>query len=181
MSPRDETNVTRPLSASRTRAVVVIAMALASACTGVRALDPPPPAPGSPTASASTSAPTAPPKADAPKGPAAASAASSGSAATVPPADETYPDEAGGPCTYTEHPGTCTAQAGGVFVFSGKLDGKPIVLRKNTRFPTAPPLAAGASAPCSLKLQTTGVCTPCMFSIGNCGEEAFEAFRARLR
>jgi hypothetical protein len=87
----------------------------------------------------------------------------------------------GGPCTYDEFPGTCTAMSVDAegkahFTFTGTVRGKKLVLKDNK---TSEPLAVGASIDCTLKFITSGTCTPCLLSIGECGREGFEALSTR--
>jgi hypothetical protein len=128
------------------------------------------PAPG-PSASAAAPAP----------GPSTSAAAPSPSAsASATP--EHYDDEAGGPCDYTAYAGTCALGAGGTFTFTGKVAGKAVVLKENPLYKTsaAPRPAAGKPTACELRFSKAGTCTPCVFSIGSCGEAALDAFRATL-
>ncbi len=80
----------------------------------------------------------------------------------------------------TSFGGTCSATAGGTFTFAGNVDGKAVVLKNNALYPRGPRLAGGKPMPCELKFSTSGTCTPCVFSIGSCGEAALDVFRARL-
>ena len=86
----------------------------------------------------------------------------------------------GGQCTYDAFPGTCIAtdvdQDGKThFTYKGKVRGNDLKLKKNT---TQKKLSIGKKVRCELKFIKTGTCTPCLFSIGECGSEAWETFRS---
>lgn len=78
----------------------------------------------------------------------------------------------GGPCSYTDYPGTCTGQADGKFTYKGTVDGKEIELKDNGPGPAT--LTEGQSQSCNLKYINKGSCIPCAFNIGECGKEAFD-------
>lgn len=85
----------------------------------------------------------------------------------------------GGPCTYKSFTGTCRltdASADGKFNFDfrGTVDAKEVFLKNNK---TMLKIAPGVDMPCELKFITSGTCTPCLLSMGECGEEAWETFR----
>ena len=84
----------------------------------------------------------------------------------------------GGPCTYDDFPGTCTAtsvdgEGRTHFTFRGTVRGKKLILKDNK---ATEPFAVGTSTDCSLKFITSGTCTPCLLSIGECGKEGFAVF-----
>jgi hypothetical protein len=93
------------------------------------------------------------------------------------------PVENHGGCDYAKIAGTCTVMqdgASGVMVFTGTIDGKAVTLPDNAMsrpegvFVDA---KVGTAGPCTIEFETHGTCTPCMFSIGDCGQAAWEAFR----
>lgn len=86
------------------------------------------------------------------------------------------PPVVGGPCAYDDQAGTCTVDANKTFTFKGNIGGTAVILKGNELFGTES-TAAGTSVPCSIRFITKGTCTPCGFSIGSCGEEAWNAFR----
>ena len=87
----------------------------------------------------------------------------------------------GGPCAYDEYPGYCTVtgrdKSGySIFTFVGQVGDADVSLEKNS-------MADGmsmqkGSMPCKLLFIRKGTCTPCVFSIGECGEKAWELFRS---
>lgn len=86
----------------------------------------------------------------------------------------------GGPCTYDDFPGTCTAtgsnaQGKTLFTFEGAVNGARVSLTDNEANEA---MTAGATTDCSLQFITSGTCTPCLFTIGSCGREAWDAFRS---
>jgi hypothetical protein len=109
---------------------------------------------------------------------ASATAESSASTASVAPVDPPAGVIAGGACTYAHQSGTCSILVGGNFTFKGTVDGKNVTLGGNTLGPSDKTPAPGTSIPCTIDFITGGTCTPCTFSIGSCGEAAWEAFRA---
>ena len=87
----------------------------------------------------------------------------------------------GGPCTYDEFPGSCTAtsvdgEGRTQFTFKGTVKGKKLVLKENK---AAEPFAIRTRVDCTLRFITSGTCTPCLLSIGECGREGFEALGSR--
>lgn len=88
----------------------------------------------------------------------------------------------GGPCTYEEFGGLCTAagaDAAGrnLFTFVGVVRERNVELAGNA-------LMEGMSLkresiPCKLEFLKEGSCTPCVFSIGECGPPAWELFREK--
>jgi len=88
----------------------------------------------------------------------------------------------GGSCSYEEFGGSCTVTGKGkegrsIFSFVGEVDGEEVRLNKNV-------MMGGMSMPegsmaCNLLFIKKGTCTPCVFSIGECGSEAWDLFRAR--
>jgi hypothetical protein len=83
----------------------------------------------------------------------------------------------GGPCSYAKQQGQCVIGAGGTFTFTGVVDGAKVSLPGNSLGTADKAPAVGASVPCTIDFITVGTCTPCMFSIGSCGQPAWEAFR----
>ena len=86
----------------------------------------------------------------------------------------------GGGCTYTEIKGRCQLTAVGDYpamTFIGTVDGKAVELAGNTVDDTAAfkPFRVGTSAACTLKFETQGTCTPCLTSVGSCGQAAWGA------
>ncbi|MBN1283362.1 MAG: hypothetical protein JXA24_06295 [Proteobacteria bacterium] len=86
----------------------------------------------------------------------------------------------GGLCEYEKFPGVCTVTQvdpdGTVsFTYDGAIGGQAVSLAGNT---TAGEYREGDVADCDLQFITTGACTPCLVSIGSCGEEAWAAFTA---
>jgi hypothetical protein len=86
----------------------------------------------------------------------------------------------GGGCTYTEIKGRCQLTAIGDYpamTFIGTVDGKPVELAGNAVDDTAAfkPFRVGTSAACTLKFETQGTCTPCLTSVGPCGQAAWGA------
>ena len=86
----------------------------------------------------------------------------------------------GGPCIYEEFPGLCTVTSvepdgGAHFTYEGEIDGEAALLRDNA---TDHDYSEGDVVDCDLGFITEGTCTPCVVSIGSCGEEAWAAFTA---
>ena len=81
----------------------------------------------------------------------------------------------GGNCSYDEYEGTCTYEIGGVFTFTGTINGEEVSYAGNpyTLGPNENEPASGTSVDCVLSYINTGTCTPCMIDIGECGSEAF--------
>lgn len=79
----------------------------------------------------------------------------------------------GGPCTYDDFPGTCTGEGDGLFTFEGDINGAATTLSGNT-LDDADALPSGESVSCTLSVETDGTCTPCLFDIGQCGDEAWD-------
>jgi len=85
----------------------------------------------------------------------------------------------GGPCSYDEYSGTCTAtgkNADGkvLFVFDGEMRGEKISLADNI---ADEGFAPDARASCFLMFIKEGTCTPCLFSVGACGERGISSGR----
>lgn len=82
----------------------------------------------------------------------------------------------GGSCSYDKYDGVCKIEkgTGEYFTFNGEVNAKKVTLHKNK-------LGFGEkledNAPCSLQFIKTGTCTPCVFSVGECGKEAWDLFR----
>ncbi len=86
----------------------------------------------------------------------------------------------GGPCTYEKIGGVCTAtetdSEGKVhFTFAGMVGGQNVELKDNK---ASGKMTAGEKVSCTIDFITSGTCTPCLFSIGECGKEAWDAFRS---
>ena len=86
----------------------------------------------------------------------------------------------GGGCTYTEIKGRCQLTAVGDYpamTFIGTVDGKAVELAGNAVDDTAAfkPFRVGTSAACTLKFEKQGTCTPCLTSVGPCGQAAWGA------
>jgi len=86
----------------------------------------------------------------------------------------------GGPCTYESFPGTCTLtgideNGKANFEFKGAVKGGEVHLKDNK---TMLRIAMHVDRPCELKFITSGTCTPCLLSMGECGKEAWELFRS---
>lgn len=106
------------------------------------------------------------------------SGAASSSASVVEPATSAPRDVVvGGPCSYAKQQGQCVIEAGGAFTFKGVVDGAQVTLPGNSLGPDDKSPAVGASVACTIDFITVGTCTPCMFSIGSCGQPAWESFR----
>jgi hypothetical protein len=86
----------------------------------------------------------------------------------------------GGPCSYVDYEGSCivtaaSADGTAVFKFQGLVDGGTMELAGNTSSEGG---EVGSVIPCQIRFITQGTCTPCLFSIGSCGEAAWDAYRA---
>ncbi len=86
----------------------------------------------------------------------------------------------GGPCDYDEFPGSCTVTQvdpdGTVrFAYEGSVEGDAVVLRENTGTIEGP---VGTVVDCTLEFITEGTCTPCLLSVGSCGQEAWAVYTA---
>ena len=86
----------------------------------------------------------------------------------------------GGPCTYDKIAGTCTATEAASdgkmhFTFTGTINGQNVELKDNN---SSGGMAIGEKVDCMLEFITSGTCTPCIISIGECGKEAWDAFRS---
>ncbi len=79
-----------------------------------------------------------------------------------------------GGCTYDDYAGTCTGEGEGLFVFEGTIGGEVVTLPGNTLNAVETPLAVGETRACKLMDAKTGTCTPCLFDIGEAGQEAWE-------
>ena len=81
----------------------------------------------------------------------------------------------GGDCAYTEYQGMCTVEMDGTLTFVGMIEGEEVTLAGNgyTPAPNQGQLATGSTMECSISYITQGTCTPCLFSMGECGTEAF--------
>jgi hypothetical protein len=159
---------------------------------GCAACGPPRPTPpdaawpaGSPSVTSSP-APSEPARAGVPPaaGPAAAEPSPSLSAGT--PAAP--PTTVGGACDYRKSAGSCTfttLEPAPTFRFEGVVDGRTVRLEGNEladgQRQSGAKLEVGRSLPCTLDFLTRGTCTPCLLSLGSCGKDAWELFRASLR
>lgn len=82
----------------------------------------------------------------------------------------------GGNCSYEKFDGVCEKEKdeAGLFRFGGTVNGKNIVLTHNK-------LGSGEilkdKVACTLQFIQTGTCTPCIFSVGECGKDAWDLFR----
>ena len=79
--------------------------------------------------------------------------------------------------TYQAFPGTCTGTADNTFTFEGTKDGETVVLTGNILY-SAETLAEGESTSCAFSWTTGGACTPCLFDIGECAEEAWDYYNS---
>jgi hypothetical protein len=96
-------------------------------------------------------------------------------------ADAKKKEVVGGPCAYEEFGGYCTVSgkdAAGkhLFTFVGVVHDEDVNLEKNTMM-EGMSMKKG-SMPCKLEFIRKGTCTPCVLSIGECGEQAWDLFRA---
>ena len=87
----------------------------------------------------------------------------------------------GGPCSYDEFPGYCTAagkdaSGKGTFTFVGAVGGQDVDLAGNALMDGMS--IRSKSMPCKLEFIKKGTCTPCVFSIGECGAGAWDLFRS---
>jgi len=140
-------------------------LALAAACSSKPSNSPAPAAPEVPKAG------DAHPALDAPR-------TVPGDAGLALDAPQTVPG--GGGCTYTEIKGRCQLTAVGDYpsmTFFGTVDGKAVELAGNAVDDTAAfkPFRVGTSVACTLKFETHGTCTPCLTSVGQCGQAAWGA------
>lgn len=92
----------------------------------------------------------------------------------------------GGGCVYTKMEGRCWLTELGdapVMRFAGTVDGKTVELPGNPVRDAAAfqPFGLGTNIACTLEFETQGTCTPCMFSVGECGKDAWDAFRAHSK
>jgi hypothetical protein len=108
---------------------------------------------------------------------AASSSASTVETAATPTTSAPTDVVVGGPCSYAKQPGSCVIEAGGAFTFNGVVDGAKVSLPGNSLGSADKSPAVGATVPCTIEFITVGTCTPCMFSLGSCGQPAWEAFR----
>ena len=98
------------------------------------------------------------------------------------------PTTVGGACDYRKSPGSCTfttLEPAPTFRFDGAVDGRTVRLEGNElgapQRQSIGKLEVGRTLPCTLDFITRGTCTPCLFSLGSCGRDAWELFRARLK
>lgn len=87
----------------------------------------------------------------------------------------------GGPCAYDEFGGYCTVtgrdkSGRSIFTFVGQMNGSDVHLENNAMMDGMSVLKG--SMACKLLFIKKGTCTPCAFSIGECGEKAWDLFRA---
>ena len=108
---------------------------------------------------------------------------------TTEPVDtSTQPQLVGGNCEYTTFPGKCTVTGTGepaTFTFDGPVAGQNVKLEGNEVAPgtkeSFAKVEVGVPQPCTLEFISKGTCTPCLLSTGNCGQAAWELFRAQPR
>ena len=77
---------------------------------------------------------------------------------------------------YQEFEGVCTGTGDDTFSFEGVIDGETIVNTGNTLSPSLT-LEEGESVTCWFRWAVSGACTPCLFDIGGCGQEAWDDYR----
>ena len=88
-------------------------------------------------------------------------------------------ERVGGPCAYDEYKGTCQATGKDkdgkvLFIYDGKVGGEKISLVDNVADEGLKP---DAKMDCFLMFIKKGTCTPCLFSVGSCGKEAWDYYR----
>ena len=81
----------------------------------------------------------------------------------------------GGCGSYTDYAGTCTGTADNTFTFEGTVNGEAVVNTGNILYEDGS-LAEGESISCAMSWASGGACTPCLFDIGECGEEAWDDY-----
>ena len=64
---------------------------------------------------------------------------------------------------------------GSHFTFEGTINDETVVNTGNILY-SADTLAEGESVPCFFSWAVSGSCTPCLFDIGECGEEAWDDY-----
>ena len=79
----------------------------------------------------------------------------------------------GGNCVYEVYSGTCTGTGDGLFTFEGEVQGEQMTLLDNG-LDESVILDEGESMECDFELIRKGTCTPCMFDIGGCGNDAWD-------
>lgn len=104
----------------------------------------------------------------------------------VPPSAEAAKKKAivGGPCAYEEFSGSCTpsgrdAAGTHAFTFVGFVRDREVELEGNAMMAWMS-LPRGSVA-CKLLFIKEGTCTPCAFSIGECGQQAWDLFREQSK
>jgi hypothetical protein len=90
----------------------------------------------------------------------------------------------GGPCAYEEFSGLCTvtgrdAAGKSIFSFVGAVRDRDVDLGGNAMM-EGMSMRKG-SMPCKLEFIKKGTCTPCVFSIGECGQQAWDLFRSSAK
>ena len=81
-----------------------------------------------------------------------------------------------GGCAYDAYQGTCYGEADRKFHFVGIINGAVVSYPDNELGPRDV-LEEGESMGCSLKwAPSRKVCTPCIFDIGSCGQQAWDGF-----
>ncbi len=85
-------------------------------------------------------------------------------------------DEPIGECgTYQHYSGTCTVTADNTFTFEGTVNEEAVIYTGNILY-EPDSLAEGQTVSCTLSWASGGACTPCLFDIGECGEQAWDAY-----
>lgn len=82
----------------------------------------------------------------------------------------------GDECTYEGYPGTCTGTGESEFTFEGEVGGEQLTLTGNELDPDVT-LGEGETVDCDFEFIDEGTCTPCLFDIGSCGDEAWDVPR----
>jgi hypothetical protein len=68
--------------------------------------------------------------------------------------------------------------------FEGIVDGAEVTLEGNSVIRTEGAFAnpvVGTTGACTLNFETQGTCTPCETSLGECGQQAWDAFNAHAQ
>ena len=91
--------------------------------------------------------------------------------------DDAIHDDVGACGDYQALEGICTGTGENTFSFEGVINGESVVNTGNTLYESET-LAEGESVPCGFLWATAGSCTPCLFDIGECGQEAWDDIRA---
>ena len=99
-------------------------------------------------------------------------------------ADAKKQEVVGGPCAYEEFGGYCTISGRdksgrALFTYVGVVRDLDVNLEGNAMMEGM--TMRKGSMPCKLEFITKGTCTPCVFSIGECGEQAWNVFRSTAK